>query len=280
VKIGSWDVRVLETGRFRLDGGAMFGTVPKVLWEADDPADDKNRIELALRCLFLEGHGRRVLVDTGLGEKWDEKAVGMYSIGAGNVRSSLRAIGVEPETISDVILTHLHFDHAGGATHKSEDGVLVPSFPNARFYLQRRNLEWARKPNDRERASYRPENFEPLDDADVLELLDGSSDVLPDISVATSDGHTEGLQMVRIRGGGEELWYTADLIPTAAHVHAPWIAAYDLSAIRSLEEKRALLDGIAGRPAWLVYEHDRRFAASKVVRDGGRFRAAETRSDL
>ena len=258
----------------------MFGVVPKVLWEKSDPADESNRIELALRCLLVEGFGRRTLVDTGMGDKWDEKALEMYRVSGGGVRGALAEAGIPLETISDVILTHLHFDHAGGATMRDENGLLVPAFKNARYHLQTRNLEWARKPNDRERASYLPENFEPLADADVFELHDGADDILPGVSVALSDGHTEGLQMVRIHGGGVEVWYTADLIPTAAHVHLPWIAAYDLSAIRSLEEKRGLLEGIADREAWLVFEHDRRFAAAKVARDGRRFRAIETRETL
>lgn len=286
MKIGEWDVVAVETGRFKLDGGAMFGTVPKTLWEKEHPADPLNRVELSLRCLFLQGHNRRLLIDTGMGEKWDDEMRGRYALeGGGGVVAALAKLGVPAETVTDVVLTHLHFDHAGGATVKNAEGVLVPSFPNARYRVQSRNIEWARKPNERERASYLEENFEPLVDEDRLELLDGPCDVLPGVTVAVSDGHTEGLQMVRVSGEGEdgqptEVWYVADLVPTAAHVHLPWIAAYDIAAIRVLEEKAALLGGLAGRNAWLVYEHDPKWAASKIARDGKRFRPIDLRGDI
>lgn len=267
----------------------MFGVVPKVLWQKDHPADAENRVELSLRSLYLEGFGRRVLVDTGMGDKWDDASIARYDLRqpAGGVRGALTAAGIDPETITDVILTHLHFDHAGGTT-RIENGALVPTFPQARHHVQRRNLEWASKPNDRERASYRSESWRVLEEADMLELREGTCDLLPGVSAVESDGHTEGLQMIRVsgavpseaRGGSRELWYTADLIPTASHVSLPWIAAYDISALRSLEEKRALLDGIAGRDAWLFFEHDPRFAAARVAREGDKFRAIDPIEEL
>lgn len=286
MQIGPWEALSLETGRFRLDGGAMFGVVPKTMWEKEHPADAQNRVELSLRSLLLEGFGRRVLVDTGMGDKWDEAAIARYDLRVpeGGVRGALTAAGIDPETITDVILTHLHFDHAGGATRR-EGEAIVPSFPHARHHVQRRNLEWAAKPNDRERASYRAESWKALEEADLLELRDGTCDLLPGISAVVSDGHTEGLQMVRVTGAGEsgeprELWYTADLVPTASHVALPWIAAYDIAALRSLEEKRALLDGIAGRDAWLFFEHDPKIAAARVARDNEKIRVVETRETL
>ncbi len=287
MRIGDWDVVAVETGRFKLDGGAMFGVVPKTLWEKEHPADEANRVELSLRCLFLQGHNRRLLVDTGMGDKWSEELRARYDLrlSEGGVAGALAKLGVPAETVTDVVLTHLHFDHAGGATRLDENGTLTATFPNARYRVQSRNIEWARKPNERERASYLPENFEPLVDEDRLELLDGPCDVLPGVTVAVSDGHTEGLQMVRVNGEGEdgepaEVWYTADVVPTASHVHAPWIAAYDIAAIRVLEEKQALLGGLAGRNAWLVFEHDPRVAAARIARDGSRYRAIDLKGEL
>lgn len=282
MQIGPWTLTAVETGRLRLDGGAMFGTVPKVLWEKAHPADEKNRIELSMRALLLEGMNRRVLVDTGMGEKWDAKAREIYALRSppGGVLGALAAAGIEPATISDVILTHLHFDHAGGATMATPEGI-VPAFPHARYHLQSRNLEWARRANDRERASYLRENFEPLVEADVLELHDGNRELFPGIELVVSDGHTEGLQMVCVRadekgeGDATELWYAADLIPTSSHVPAAWVMAYDIAALRSVEEKKALLAGIAARDGWLFYEHDPHFAASRVVVENGRYRAVE-----
>lgn len=285
--IGEWEVFAVETGRIRLDGGAMFGTVPKVVWEKSFPADERNRVELSMRCLLLQGYNRRVLVDVGAGDKWDPALRERYGIELvpGGLRGALTTGGVPPEGITDVILTHLHFDHAGGATMLGEGGEIVPAFPNARVHVQRRNLEWARKPNERERASYLPENFEPLDERELLKLHDGNSEVLPGVTVTLSNAHTEGMQLVRVAGDGEdgqpvELWYTADLVPTASHVHLPWIAAYDLNALGVLEEKRALLGGIAGRNAWLVYEHDAHCVASKVQWNGARFEATEMAGEI
>ena len=285
--IGEWEVFAVETGRIRFDGGAMFGTVPKVVWEKSFPADDRNRVDLSMRCLLLQGYNRRVLVDVGAGDKWSPELRERYGIELvpGGLRGALTVGGVPPEGITDVILTHLHFDHAGGATMRDEAGAIVPAFPNARVHVQRRNLEWARKPNERERASYLPENFEPLDEHEMLKLIDGSAEVLPGVTVTLSNAHTEGMQLVRIAGDGEdgqpvELWYTADLVPTASHVHLPWIAAYDLNALGVLEEKRALLGGIAGRNAWLVYEHDAHCVASKVQWNGTRFEAIEMAGEI
>ena len=160
MKWGDYTIETLELGRFRLDGGAMFGSVPKALWSRQFEADSLNRIDLALRCLYMEGQGRRILVDTGMGDKWSPEMVEMLDIRmpTGGLTEVLAPLKVTPEQITDVILTHLHFDHAGGATRQNDSGEFVPTFPNATYYLQRRNLEWARKPNEKERASYLPEN--------------------------------------------------------------------------------------------------------------------------
>src|SRR2546425_6346104 len=172
--LGGWSAHTLETGRLRLDGGAMFGSVPKPVWSRTHPADDRNRITLAMRALLLEGEGRRILVDTGIGTKFPPKLVDIYAVDHSEhtLERSLAALGLGVEDVTDVVLTHLHFDHAGGAT-RGAGGRIVPRLPRARYHVQRKNLDNARRPNPRERASYLPENFEPLIEANVLELWDG-----------------------------------------------------------------------------------------------------------
>jgi glyoxylase-like metal-dependent hydrolase (beta-lactamase superfamily II) len=262
--IGGWSVRTLVTGHFWLDGGAMFGSVPKALWSRLTVPDEANRIRLAMRCLLLEGHGRRVLVDDGIGGKFPPKLERIYGIenaGAG-VEGALGILGVEPGAITDVILTHLHFDHAGGST-RLEGGRLVPSFPHARYHVQARNLLNARDPGPRERASYLPENFEPLAEAGVLETWDGAVAPWPGLEVLLFDGHTRGQQGVRLAGPEGVLYYVADLIPTAAHVRIPYVMGYDLAAGESMREKRALLERAAAERAWIVLEHDPATAAAR-----------------
>lgn len=273
MQLGDYEITDIRTGTFRLDGGAMFGSVPKPVWARHFEADSDNRIELALRCLYIEGMSRRILVDTGIGDKWDEKMVNRMAIEPcedGMIGALARA-NVAPEQITDVILTHLHFDHAGGATTRNDDGTLEPAFPNAIYHLQRRNLEWAQKPNPRERASYLAENFEPLLEADRLVLHDGPRDLYPGLTALISNGHTEGLQIVRVRGEDEALYYCADLIPTTAHVHLPFCMGYDNHALQVIEEKRALLSQVAEKGHWIFYEHDPAVAASRVAWDGERF---------
>lgn len=276
MNIGEYELKALEVGRFRLDGGAMFGHVPRTLWSRDYEPDANNRIELALRCLYVEGYGRRILIDTGIGDKWDEKYIDMFDIRLpeGGMAGVLEKIGVQPDWISDVILTHLHFDHAGGATRREGDEI-VPTFPNAMYHLQRRNLEWAKRPNPKERASYRPENFEVLEEQDRFVLHDGPRELFPNITALPSDGHTEGLQVIRIASGSDALFYCADLVPMTSHVRLPYTMGYDNLALRVVEEKRALLEGAAERGSWVFYEHDPKWAASKVSWDGNRFSAVE-----
>ena len=283
MQLGAYEITDIRTGSFRLDGGAMFGSIPKAIWGKDHDADADNRIELALRCLYLEGMGRRILVDTGIGDKWDDKLVDRMRIEPcedGWVGALARA-DVLPEQITDVILTHLHFDHAGGATTRDEDGELQPTFPNAVYHLQRRNLEWAKKPNPKERASYRAENYQAIEQADRFILHDGPRDLFPEITALLSNGHTEGLQIIRVRGEEDEaLYYPADLIPTTSHVRLPFCMGYDNHVLQVIEEKRALLTEAANNGHWIFYEHDPRFAASRIEFDGERFTAVDCLESL
>lgn len=278
MKIGSYELTGLETGRFGLDGGAMFGTVPKVLWSRVQPADDRNRIDMAMRCLLIRGEGRTVLIDTGIGHKFAGKDAEIYKIdqSGATLESSLRSLGLGAGDITDVILTHLHFDHAGGAT-TMRDGRLCPAFPNARYHLQEENLATARRPNLRERRSYLEENFVPLQEADCLDLVRGEHEILPDIHLLPVSGHTDGQHIVRIQAAdGAAVVYCGDLIPTSHHVPVPWVMGYDLRPLVSMREKEELLDQAARRDWILFFEHDATVAAARVQKTERGFSVRET----
>jgi glyoxylase-like metal-dependent hydrolase (beta-lactamase superfamily II) len=276
IATGDWKVRTVETGYLWLDGGSMFGSVPKPLWSKLAPPDDRNRIRLAMRCLLAEGQGRRVLVDVGVGDKFSPKLRDIYRLEPErqSPARALEAMGVDPADITDVVLTHLHFDHAAGAT-KEENGRLVPSLPNARFHVQSRNWRNALDPNPRERASYMGENFLPLEEAGVVQMYDGPHRLWPGFELFTADGHTRGQQLVRISGPYATVYFVADLIPTAAHVRIPFVMGYDVAAIETMEEKRALLTRAAAEGAWVCLEHDPTIALARPVADGDDFAWAE-----
>ena len=271
-RIAGWDIHTLETGYLWLDGGAMFGSVPRVLWSRIEVPDERNRIRLAMRCLLLEGHGRRVLVDDGIGYKFPARYVDIYRIqhGEHTLERALSGCGLVPADVTDVVLTHLHFDHAGGST-RCEGGRLVPALPNARYHVQERNLANARDPSPRERASYLPENFEPLAEAGVLDTWDGAGSPWPGLEVFTFDGHTRGQQGVRVAGPEGTLYFVADLIPFAAHVRIPYVMGYDIAAGETMLEKRALLERATGEGAWIVIQHDPATAAARPRAEGDDF---------
>jgi glyoxylase-like metal-dependent hydrolase (beta-lactamase superfamily II) len=266
LKIGDYEICPVPTGLFGLDGGAMFGTVPKVLWEKSNPPDDKNRIPMEARALLLKSPTRKILIDSGngsdfvakYGEKLGNKFAEMYALDPSgpSLLKSLAKHGVTPEDVTDVILTHLHFDHAGGATTE-RNGELVPTFPRAHYYVQKANLETASQPNLRERASYFNANFEPLKKAGVLTLLDGPREnLLPGISVLISNGHTQGQQMVKVSDGKTTLLYCGDVIPTSSHVRLAWIMGYDLDPLTLIGEKQKVLSQAAPESWYLYFEHD------------------------
>jgi glyoxylase-like metal-dependent hydrolase (beta-lactamase superfamily II) len=269
LRLGPHQICALETGRFALDGGAMFGVVPRPLWEKRLPPDEHHRVPLALRCLLVRTAGRTVLVDTGMGDKWPDKARAIYALdGARSLLASLAAQGVQPDDVTDVVLTHLHFDHAGGTTRRSAAGAVELTFPRATHHVQRRNWEHAQRPNDRDRGSYLAENFAALEGSGRLDLLDGPGELFPGFHVFLSEGHTPGLQLVRLEGDGRALLYCADLIPTSAHLQPAWGMGYDLQPAVLLEEKKALLARAAAEKSIIVFEHDPRIAACTVRHDG------------
>ena len=265
MKIGPYRVHTLETGHFALDGGAMFGVIPKTLWSKQHPADERNRIALALRVLLLVSDEKVILIDTGIGDKFAPKHQEMYAIdqSSNSLSSALAAHNLAPADITDVILTHLHFDHAGGAT-VLRDGQAVPAFSNALYHVQRRNWDWAQSQNERDRASYLKENFEPLMDHGQLRLLEGDGEILPGISAWLSDGHTIGQQLIKVSDIQQALVYCADIIPTASHLGLPFIMGYDLQPLLTMEEKRRLLQQAADSDWIIVFEHDPLMAACRV----------------
>jgi len=268
--IGDIEVRFLDGGTFRLDGGAMFGVVPKVFWEKKAAADERNRVLMRANSLLVRASGKTIVVETGNGTKWDAKQRGIYAVQDGDpLVDSLARLGVHRRDVDLVINTHLHFDHAGGNT-RIEDGRTVPTFPRARYLVQRGELEHAATPTERDRASYFAENFQPVTDAGLWELADGDQEILPGISVARIPGHNADIQTVLLTGGGKTLAFVADLLPTRHHIPLPWIMAYDLYPMQSLETKRAWLPRMVNGNWIVVFGHDPEVAAATLHDRGGK----------
>jgi glyoxylase-like metal-dependent hydrolase (beta-lactamase superfamily II) len=271
MKIGKYHIRALETGYFWLDGGAMFGVVPKTLWQMRVPPDEKNRVRLSARSLYIEGDGKKIIVDAGLGEKWSDKLRKIYKIEeAQTLEDSLTAIGVATEDVTDVVLTHLHFDHSGGLTKRDENGDLAPAFPNARHHVHRRQYEWALAPSVRDQASYLPENYEPV--ADLWNFLDDDDPRLDDeISFEVSEGHTFGQLLPKISDGSRTLFHTGDMIPTAANLPLPYVLGFDLNALATLREKETYLPRAVEEDWLLFFQHDPKASFAKPARSSKGF---------
>ncbi len=270
LRLGRFELHEVCDGTFALDGGAMFGVVPKPLWEKQCPADARNRICLALRCLLIVDGKRRILVDDGIGPKWDEKARERYGIDQTerHLDSELARAGYARDDITDVVLTHLHFDHAGGTTREA-GGQRSLSFPNATYHLQRRNWSWAHHPSEKDRGSFREQDFALLEKSGRLHLLDGQTELYPGIQLFVSEGHTVGLQLVKVSDGDASLVYCGDLIPTAAHLRTAWVMAYDLYPLTTMEEKKMLLAQAVEDGTLLFFEHDPKIAACAVREEHG-----------
>jgi glyoxylase-like metal-dependent hydrolase (beta-lactamase superfamily II) len=255
MKLGKHEIFVCETGKFRLDGGAMFGVVPKVLWSKHAPADEKNRIDLALRCLLVKAPTYTCLIDVGMGTKWDEKQRGLYHLENSEI-SSLLAIP-EPDY---VLLTHLHFDHAGGLTSYTDSNEIQRNFPKSTLLVHEENLAWAKKANARERASYLSQDWEAYEKSAQIQLTRSKPlepvEVLPDLFILRSDGHTHGQQLVLLRTDAGPLLFCGDLFPTSKHLRIPWHMGYDIRPLTILEEKAQVL-AEAKREGWkFFFEHD------------------------
>ena len=272
--IGNLRVHAIQAGGQRLDGGAMFGVVPKPLWERRIPADERNRIQLGMRCLLIEHPSGLVLIDSGAGNKENAKFIDIYGIenagrnGRTALEDGLAQVGVRPEDVDFLLSTHLHFDHAGGNTFIDEAGTVRPTFPKARYFVQRGEYEYATHTNERTAASYFDRNYAPTLESGQLELIDGNRDLMEGISSIVTPGHTPHHQSFLIRSGGEAAVFLGDLVPTRAHLPLPWIMGYDVEPLVTLESKRELL-ARAAREGWtVIFEHDATVPWGHVQHDG------------
>jgi glyoxylase-like metal-dependent hydrolase (beta-lactamase superfamily II) len=275
IRFESGDLRItiLSAGTLWLDGGAMFGVVPKALWAKLRAPDDRNRIQLGMNVLLVEDGNKRTLIDNGAGTKWDAKQRDIYAFDVKSPAEILEPAGVKPSDIDVMLDSHLHFDHAGGNTELDPGSGLVPSFPNARYVVQHGELEFARSDNERIRASYLRDNFEPVVAAGMFDFVAGDARVDDRIEVMLAPGHTPFLHVPVIRTGEHTIAFLSDLVPTASHVPYPYIMGYDLEPLRTLESKKRIL-GQAAREGWrLVFEHDHDLPMGILNEDGGKLRA-------
>jgi glyoxylase-like metal-dependent hydrolase (beta-lactamase superfamily II) len=277
MQFGDYRIEVIPDCEFRLDGGAMFGVVPRNLWSKACPPDEQNRIRLNMNCLFIDVGSERILIDTGIGDKWSEKFRAMYGIDRRrSLDQSLRAIaGVGSEDVSIVINTHLHFDHAGGNTIFNESGEAVTAFPNARYLVSRAEYEHAESPSERDRASYLRENWRPVREAGRLELKEAEYEVVPGLRMETHAGHNRSMQCPRLERDGKTLFGFADLVPMRAHVPFAWIMGFDLYPVETLEAKKKLLPQAAREEWTCLFYHDPDQALGSIVEADGKLQAGE-----
>lgn len=275
LNFGHLELFPIETGRFMLDGGAMFGVVPKTLWSREIPADDLNRIPMAMRCLLIKSGktGKIYLVDNGSGNKFSPKMAAIYGMDYehSNLMSSLAKAGVEPEEITDMVFSHLHFDHCGGTTDYDKDGKLVEVFPKAVYHVNKRHWETARNPNAREKASFFPENLDPIANSGRLNLTDDHHRFEEGFDTIPMNGHTAGQQLPVLRNGKHTIVYAADLFPTFAHVPLPWIMGYDMTPVQTLEEKERFLEEATEKKWFIFLEHDAEHEVITIKKTNGKF---------
>lgn len=261
MQLGKMELSIVSDGTMRLDGGAMFGIVPKTLWERVYPADEKNRILIALNCLLVRIGGKNILIDTGVGDRWDAKFLEIYDIDrTTTLLGSLKNLGVKPDEIDVVINTHLHFDHCGGNTRLDVNGSWVPTFPNARYVVQKGEWREAHRKSDLTRGSYLPDCYEAVAEAGLLDLVEGDAGILPGVKVIRTPGHIRHHQSVLVESGGHAAFYLGDMVPTSCHLPLHYMMGYDLYPETLLKTRTRLLNR-AFREHWLmVFEHDPRVA--------------------
>ena len=251
-------LHTINTGLFKLDGGAMFGVVPKAIWQKTNPADANNLCTWAMRCLLIEDGNKLILVDTGIGNKQDEKFFSHYYLhGDDSMQKSLGSLGFSFADITDVFLTHLHFDHVGGAVVRNED-KLSPAFKNATYWSNKKHWQWAVEPNAREKASFLKENILPIHESGQLKFIDEIENIewQKDINISFAYGHTDAMMLPKIRYKGKTLIYMADLLPSVGHLPIPYVMAYDMFPLKTLTEKQAFLEEAVDQGYILYLEHD------------------------
>jgi glyoxylase-like metal-dependent hydrolase (beta-lactamase superfamily II) len=277
LKLGGLEFHVLVDGYVALDGGAMFGVVPKVLWEKQIPSDGRNRIRLAMNCLLVHSGGKRILVETGIGAKMSPKLRDIYGVEGPFLNDRLADHGLDPSEIDIVVNTHLHFDHCGGNTRIEKDKV-VAAYPNAKYVVQRGEYEHAKHPNERDHVSYMLENYEPLASA-KLALLEADRAIAPGVELVRIPGHTANMQCVKLTGGGKTAFFLADLVPTTAHLPLPWIMGFDLYPVTTLENKKKWIPELI-QEGWIaLFCHDTNTQAAYIRERDGHWEAEPVKVD-
>ena len=271
-----WKIKIIESGTFKLDGGSMMGSVPKVLWEKTNPSDKLNRIDLSMRCLLLDNGSDVILIETGIGNKNNQKFIDMFCIDQSDfpLKDELKKYGYNLKDITHVILTHLHFDHAGGATYF--DGVdIVPTFPNAKYIISKSNWEAGINPNPKDQASYLSQNFIPIKEQGQLELVEDNQKIMDGIEGLAFYGHTIGQQLIKITTGSDSLIFCSDLIPLKSHLRIPWIMGYDLNAMKSMEEKTLFLNEASDKNWLLFFYHDPKSIAVRIKKNNKHYEVTD-----
>lgn len=278
MRIGTYTVHPIETGKFALDGGAMFGVVPKNLWNKTNPADDQNRISLAMRCLLLiADDGRKILFDNGLGHKYHDKFASIYRVDHSQftLEKSLSQLGLTTDDITDAVLTHLHFDHAGGSTKTDTVGKVEPTFKNAKYYVQKKHYEYGLNASEKDRASFLKPDFMPLMESKKLNLVTDADSLFDNVSFFIAHGHSPYQQLPIISDGTTTIFFCGDLMPTKTHVSVPYVMAYDNQPLVTIDEKKKILSqAVEGKWA-LFFEHDPDTAMGTVISDEKGYRFGE-----
>jgi glyoxylase-like metal-dependent hydrolase (beta-lactamase superfamily II) len=271
--LGSFEIYGLQDGHFHLDGGAMFGVVPKVLWQRKFPADEKNRIKLSLNCILVRTKKALFLIETGIGAKLDQKSSDLYAVKREpGLIPSLGKLGVGIEDINFVINTHLHFDHCGGNTYKNKEGKIVPTFPKAKYIIQKGEWKYALHPCERDRASYQADNFLPLEKHGLARIIEGNKKISEGVEVALAPGHTAFHQCVKVQSQGKALFFLGDLVPTTAHIGLPYIMSYDLFPLETLKNKKIYYEEAIEKDWILVFNHDPEHYFGKVLKEGDKYK--------